>query len=201
MFFFQSDAAAKSGIRVLVLGNSLTAGYGLKKADAFPIKLETALRKMGWKISITNAGVSGDTTAGGLSRLNWALSENPHLVLVELGANDGLRGLDPIETRRNLNAILVNLQKKNIKVLLAGMLAPPNLGKQYSNKFNGIYAELSVLHKIKLYQFFLEGVANRPHLNQADGIHPNAKGVDEIVRRILPSVITLLKSIKCSNCS
>ena len=180
-------------IKVVVLGDSLTAGYGLKKQDAFPFKLAAALKSSGRSVQIINAGVSGDTSAGG--RLSWALTDNPQLVIIELGANDGLRGLDPSETKANLNAVLNDLKKRRIKVLLTGMLAPPNLGKEYSREFGQIFPELAKTHAVAFYKFFLEGVANYPHLNQADGIHPNPKGVDEIVRRILPIVKSLIDSV------
>ena len=176
----------------MVLGDSLTAGYGLKKQDAFPFKLAAALKLSGRSVQIINAGVSGDTSAGGRSRLSWALTDNPQLVIIELGANDGLRGLDPSETKANLNAILNNLKKRKIKVLLTGMLAPPNLGKEYGREFGQIFPELAKTHAVAFYKFFLEGVANYPHLNQMDGIHPNPEGVDEIVRRILPIVKSLI---------
>ena len=183
-------------IKIVVLGNSLTAGYGLKKTDAFPVKLEIALGRKGNFVRVINAGVSGDTTAGGKSRLAWALSDNPQIVILELGANDGLRGLDPIETRRNLDIILTKLKERGVVVLLAGMLAPPNLGKDYVREFNQIYPDLAKKHGVTLYEFFLEGVANEPSLNQADGIHPNPLGVNEIVDRILPTVKALIDKIK-----
>jgi len=183
-------------IKIVVLGNSLTAGYGLKKTDAFPVKLEIALGSKGYFVRVINAGVSGDTTAGGKSRLAWALSDNPQIVILELGANDGLRGLDPTETRTNLDTILIKLKERGVIVLLAGMLAPPNLGNEYVKEFNQIYPDLAKKHGISLYRFFLEGVANDPSLNQADGIHPNPLGVDEIVHRILPAVTALIDTIK-----
>ena len=182
-------------IKVVVLGDSLTAGYGLKKQDAFPFKLATALNSSGHSIQVINAGVSGDTSAGGRSRLSWALTDNPQLVIIELGANDGLRGLDPSETKANLNAVLNDLKKRKIKVLLTGMLAPPNLAREYGREFGQIFPELAKTHAVAFYKFFLEGVANHPHLNQKDGIHPNPEGVDEIVRRILPIVKSLIDTV------
>ena len=183
-------------IKIVVLGDSLTAGYGLKKREAFPVKLETSLRKNGYLVQVINAGVSGDTSAGGTSRLAWALTDNPQIVILELGANDGLRGLDPKETKANLDAILKKLKERSIVVLLAGMLAPPNLGKKYVTEFNQIYPDLAKKHNVALYDFFLEGVANNPSLNQIDGIHPNSSGVNKIVDRILPTITALIDKIK-----
>ena len=182
-------------IKIVVLGDSLTAGYGLNKKQTFPVKLEIALGNKGYFVRVINAGVSGDTTAGGKTRLAWALSDNPQIVVLELGANDGLRGLDPRETRTNLDKILTKLKERGIVVLLTGMLAPPNLGKEYVKEFNQIYPDLAKKHGVSLYGFFLEGVANDPSLNQADGIHPNPSGVDEIVDRILPVVAALIDKI------
>lgn len=196
MFAFQFGSAQSSEqVKILVLGDSLTAGYGLKKTNTFTAKLQNALDAGGWNTLVVNSGVSGDTTAGGLSRLSWALAENPHIVIVELGANDGLRGIKPSSTKANLDSILKRLTKKHIRVLLAGMLAPPNLGTKYGHEFNKIFPDLAKKHRIILYKFFLEGVANKPSLNQSDGIHPNYKGVSEIVRRILPFVITAINQL------
>jgi acyl-CoA thioesterase-1 len=182
--------------RLLVLGDSLAAGYGLALEEAFPAQLEKALRQAGHNVAVINAGVSGDTTAGGLSRLDWALADKPHLVLVELGGNDALRGLPPEETRANLNAILERIEQAGAKTLLAGMQAPRNLGAQYTEAFNRIYPQLAQQHRIMLYPFFLDGVALDPALNQGDGIHPNARGVAVIVARILPAVEAALKTIQ-----
>ena len=195
-YLTQVDTAwSANRIKIVVLGDSLTAGYGLNKKEAFPVKLEIALRNKGYFVRVINAGVSGDTTAGGKTRLAWALSDNPQIVVLELGANDGLRGLDPRETRTNLDKILTKLKERGIVVLLAGMLAPPNLGKEYVKEFNQIYPDLAKKHGVSLYGFFLEGVANDPSLNQADGIHPNPSGVNEIVERILPAVSVLIDKI------
>lgn len=183
-------------VKVLVLGDSLSAGYGLPKPDAFPVVLEAELRKAGHNVTLINAGVSGDTTAGGRARLGWALVDKPSIVILELGANDGLRGLEPAQTKANLDGILSELGKRNIKVLLAGMLAPPNLGKEYGREFNALFPALAKKHQAAFYTFFLDGVASEPHLNQRDGIHPNRAGVDEIVRRILPSVKAVLNDVK-----
>lgn len=178
--------------RILVLGDSLSAGYGLPAAEAFPAQLEQALRQSGQAVRVINAGVSGDTTAGGLARLDWALAERPQLVIVQLGANDALRGLDPEQARANLDAILTRLQREGAQVLLAGMRAPRNLGPAYYTKFDRIYGDLARKHRVALDPFFLEGVALRPELNQADGLHPNAEGVAVVVRRLLPQVRALL---------
>ena len=146
-------------------------------------------------VKVLNGGVSGDTTAGGLARLDWMLSDQPDAVIVELGANDGLRGLDPDETQANLDAILNKLNERNIPVLLTGMIAPPNMGSEYGEDFNGIYPMLANRYDVVFYPFFLEGAAGNPELNQEDAIHPNAKGVAEIIRRILPSVKELLAQL------
>ena len=177
---------------ILALGDSLTAGYGLDQAEAFPVQLQAALRALGLNATVINGGVSGDTSAGGRSRLEWLLAEPVDGVIVELGANDGLRGLDPGQTRENLDWILTTLKQRDIPVLLSGMYAPPNLGKDYGAEFNAIYPELAQKHTVKLDPFFLEGVAADPNLNQADGIHPNAEGVAMIVKRLTPKVQELL---------
>lgn len=178
---------------VLALGDSLTAGYGLPEQHAFPKQLERALAEKDIFVKVINAGVSGDTSAGGLNRLEWALNDDPNVVIVELGANDALRGLDPAITYNNLDAIVKKLLDKGKKVLVAGMKAPPNLGKQYERHFNAIYPTLAEKYEIFLYPFFLDGVAGNPLLNQADGIHPNSKGVSTIVAGILPYVVRLIK--------
>ncbi len=182
-------------IRLLAFGDSLSAGYGLATGEGFVDQLETALRKKGMDVAVLNGGVSGDTTAGGLARLDWMLSDGPDAVIVALGANDGLRGLDPNETQANLDAILNKLKQHNIPVLLAGMLAPPNMGSEYGEDFNRIYPLLAKRYDVVFYPFFLEGAAGIPELNQEDAIHPNAKGVAEIIRRILPSVKELLAQL------
>lgn len=185
-------AADAGEIRLLALGDSLSAGYGLALGEGFSDQLGAALSREGLNVAVLNGGVSGDTTAGGLARLDWMLSDAPDAVIVELGANDGLRGLDPAQTLANLDAILDELNQRGIPVLLAGMLAPPNMGSEYGEDFNGLYALLADRYDVVFYPFFLEGVAAKPELNQADAIHPNAEGVAEIIRRILPSVYELL---------
>ena len=191
-----ANNTTESTLRLLVLGDSLSAGYGLQPEDSFPAQLEEALHQAGYDVRVINAGVSGDTTAGGLSRLDWALSDKPHIVLLELGGNDALRGLPPAETYANLDAILARLEDHAISVVLAGMQAPRNLGKDYTTAFDAIYPRLASEYALAFYPFFLEGVALDPALNQADGIHPNAAGVREIVRRILPLLKTELGKIK-----
>ena len=183
------DARAQKPIRLLLLGDSLTAGYGLPRKHAFPTRLGQALKG----VTIVNGGGSGDTTSGGLSRLAWLLAEKPDGVMIELGANDELRGIDPKLTRANLDNTLKILQKAGTPVLIAGMKAPPNLGREYGQAFNRIFPDLAAKYDALYYPFFLEGVAARPTLNQPDGIHPNAKGVDLIVKAILPSVRKLIE--------
>jgi acyl-CoA thioesterase-1 len=183
--------------KLLMLGDSLMAGYGLPHEQAFPARLEAALAQRGHTVTLVEAGVSGDTSAGGRARLAWTLSGAPNgtvdAAIVELGANDGLRGLSPDRMRANLAAILDEFKRRHIPVLLAGMLAPPNLGDAYGREFNAVFANLAETYDVVFYPFFLDGVALQPELSQADGLHPNAAGVDIIVGRILPSVEQLLK--------
>lgn len=179
-------------VRILGLGDSLMAGYGLPPGESFPDQLQEALREAGIDAVVENAGVSGDTSAGGRARLDWALASNPDAVIVELGANDGLRGLEPSETKRNLDAILTTLGDKELPVLLAGMLAPPNLGREYGAEFEAVFRDLAAKHGAIFYPFFLDGVAGDPALNQRDGIHPTREGVAVIVERILPKVKELI---------
>ena len=174
-----------------MLGDSLTAGYGLASRDALPARLEAALRERGADARVIDAGVSGDTTAGGLARLKWALADRPHAVIVALGANDALRAIDPAVAHSNLDRLLTTLSERRLPVLLAGMLAPRNLGPDYGARFDAIYPELAERHGALLYPFLLDGVATAAALNQADGLHPNAAGVEVIVERILPSVLCL----------
>jgi len=189
-------ANAKPPIRLLVLGDSLSAGYGLSAGEAFPARLEGALRAKGHNVNVIAAGVSGDTSAGGRARLDWSLADNPHAAIVELGANDGLRGIDPAATAENLSAILKALKDRGTPTLLAGMLAPPNLGGAYGKEFNALFPRIAAAHGAALYPFFLDGVAAEAALNQADGMHPNAKGVRVIVARILPAVEQLIGQVK-----
>lgn len=189
-------AAEHAPVRLLILGDSLTAGFGLPAPDNFPSRLQRALRAGGNQVKVINSGVSGDTSAGGRSRLAWALADRPDGVIIELGANDGLRGIDPGTTRANLTNILGRLADAGVPVLLTGMKAPPNLGAEYGAEFDQIFADLAKQFKTIFYPFFLDGVVATPNLNQRDGIHPNKAGVDEIVARILPSVKLLLKRVK-----
>ncbi|MEJ0070784.1 MAG: arylesterase [Pseudomonadota bacterium] len=179
-------------LKLLALGDSLTAGYGLPSDLSFSAKLEAALKAQGLNVTVINAGVSGDTSAGGLARLDWLLADKPDAVIVELGANDGLRGLDPQVTYDNLDAVLARLRQRQIPVLLAGMYAPPNLGRDYGAQFNGVFPRLAEKHAALFYPFFLDGVAAESALTQADGMHPNAAGVGVIVDRMLPYVKKLI---------
>ncbi len=188
-------AETPAPVVILALGDSLSAGYNLPAQDAFPVQLEKALRAKGHAVRVVNGGVSGDTSAGGLARLEWMLADKPDLVLVELGANDALRGLSPQQTKANLDAIVSRLRQRGMGVLLIGMLAPPNMGRDYGAAFNGLYPQLAEKYALPLYPFFLEGVAARPDVLQSDGMHPTAAGVAEIVRRILPQVEALLPSV------
>ena len=187
-------APARAGddpLRILMLGDSLTAGYGLASRDALPARLETALRAHRIDATVIDAGVSGDTTAGGLARIEWALGDDPHAVIVALGANDGLRAIDPAVTRTNLDRLLGILVERGLPVLLAGMVAPPNLGPEYAARFDPVYPELAARHGAILYPFLLDGVATVTSLNQEDGMHPNPAGVEVIVWRMLPAVLCL----------
>ena len=179
-------------IKMAVLGDSLTAGYGLPASAAFPVRLQKALKAKGIEADIVNAGVSGDTTSGGRDRLDWSIPEGTEAVIVELGANDALRGIDPKVTRGALDDIVRKLKARNIAVLLAGMYAPRNYGPEYAKDFDAIYPDLAESWKVPLYPFFLDGVAGDAKLNQPDGLHPTADGIDVIVKRILPAVETFL---------
>jgi acyl-CoA thioesterase-1 len=192
-----ADAAANDRpVRIVVLGDSLTAGYRLDASQAFPAQLEKALRAKGIAVDIANAGVSGDTASGGLARLSWSVPEGTEAVIVALGANDMLRGIDPAVTRRALDRILTSLRERQIEVLLAGMRAVPNLGSEYQRAFDAIYPELAATHGVLLYPFFLDGVAADPKLNLGDRIHPNAAGVEVMVARILPKVEELIARVR-----
>jgi acyl-CoA thioesterase-1 len=182
-------------VKLIAFGDSLTAGYGVAADEAFPAKLQRALRDKGYAVDVVNAGVSGDTTSGGLDRLDWSIPDGADAAIVELGANDALRGLDPAVTRKALDQILSRLQAKGIKVLLAGMRAPPNMGAEYTARFDAIFPELAKAHGVALYPFFLEGIAGERALNQSDGLHPLPAGVDIIVRHILPDVEALLGAL------
>lgn len=174
--------------RIAVLGDSLTAAYGLDFADGFPARLEQALRAQGYDCAVLDAGVSGDTSAGGLTRLDWMLADQPSHVIVELGGNDGLRALPPEQMADNLDQIITRLKQEGIAVLLTGMLAPPNLGREYGTAFAAVFPQLAAKHDVPLYPFFLDGVAGDALLNQGDGVHPTAEGIAIVVKNILPSV-------------
>jgi acyl-CoA thioesterase-1 len=182
-------------IKMVVLGDSLSAGLGLSAAAAFPARLQKALNTNGVAVDMINAGVSGDTSSGGRDRLDWSVPAGTQAVILELGANDALRGTDPAVTRSALTDILTRLKARGIAVLLCGMVAPPNYGSDYAARFNAIYPDLAKSFAVPLYPFFLEGVATDARLNQADGIHPTAEGVDVIVKNILPSVQAFLGAI------
>lgn len=188
-------AAAAAPPQLLALGDSLTAGYGLPEDQSFPVQLQAWLKHAGVDVAVDNAGVSGDTSAGGLARLDWALgSTPPQFALVELGANDALRGLSPQALYDNLDKILTGLQARGVKVLLAGMYAPRNLGRDYDQEFDAVYPRLAKRHGVPLYPFFLDGVVGDAKLLQADGLHPNAAGVAVIVSRIGPAVARLVNA-------
>lgn len=179
---------------ILDFGDSITAGYGLPAGQTFPARLETWLGERGIAARVVNAGVSGDTTAGGLARLDWALADKPDLVILALGANDALRGIDPSAVRDNLDKMIVKIQASGAKLLLVGMLAPPNWGEAYKSEFDRIFPELARIHHLPLYPFLLEGVAMKPELNQPDGLHPNDRGVAILVDKIAPMVAGLIGS-------
>lgn len=188
-------ADATKPIKLVVLGDSLSAGLGLPAQDAFPAKLQKALQAKGIAVDMTNAGVSGDTSSGGRDRLDWSVPEGTEGVILELGANDAMRGIDPDLTRAALTDIVRRLNARKIAVMLCGMLAPPNFGADYGARFNSIYPDLAKQFDVPLYPFFLEGVAADAKLNQADGIHPTAAGVDIIVNDMLPTVEAFLRTI------
>ena len=189
-------AAPDRPVRIVALGDSLTAGLGLPAQDAFPAKLAAALKARGLAVEVTNAGVSGDTASSGLARLDWSVPEGTDAVILEFGANDMLRGIDPKVTRKALEQIVRRLGERRIAVLLAGMRAAPNLGTDYGREFEAIYAELAAGNGLLLYPFFLDGVAAEERLNQRDGLHPTAAGVDAIVARILPKVEELVARVR-----
>jgi acyl-CoA thioesterase-1 len=192
--FARATADARP-IKIVVLGDSLSAGLGLSAAAAFPARLQKTLESKGIAVDISNAGVSGDTSSGGRDRLDWSVPDGTQAVILELGANDALRGTDPAVTRSALSDILTRLKARGIAVLLCGMVAPPNYGSDYSARFNAIYPDLAKSFGVPLYPFFLEGVAADARLNQADGMHPTAEGVDVIVKNILPTVQAFLGTI------
>ena len=195
LYLMIGDMPAKAHIPVILdFGDSLTAGYGLAPEQAFPARLEAVLRLQGIEVRVVNGGVSGDTTAGGLARLDWALADKPDLVILALGANDALRGIDPATVRDNLDKMIGKIEANGAKMLLIGTLAPPNWGAEYENAFDRIFPELAKVHDVPLYRFFLDGVAMKPELNQPDGLHPNERGVAVLVDRLAPVVARLVGS-------
>ena len=188
-------AEAAKPIKLVVLGDSLSAGLGLPAQQAFPTRLQKALQDKGIEVDMTNAGVSGDTSSGGRDRLDWSVSDGTDGVIIELGANDALRGIDPDLTRAALTEIVQRLKARKIAVMLCGMLAPPNYGADYAARFNSIYPDLAKKFDVPLYPFFLEGVAADAKLNQADGIHPTAEGVDIVVDKMMPTVEAFVRTI------
>src|SRR5215470_1912035 len=193
VIFVPFSAAARVPV-ILDFGDSITAGYGLPAGQAFPVRLETWLHEHGIAARVVNAGVSSDTTAGGLARLDWALADKPDLVILALGANDALRGIEPSAVRDNLDKMIRKVEVAGAKVLLIGMLAPPNWGAEYETEFDRIFPELAKVHDVPLYPFFLEGVAMKPEFNQPDGLHPNERGVAVLVDRLAPVVARLVAS-------
>lgn len=189
-------AGAAEEIKLVGFGDSLMAAYNLQASEGFPARLEAALRERGHDVSITDAGVSGDTTSGGLARLDWSVPDGTDGVILELGANDALRGLPPEKTRDNLDAMIKRLQERGIAVLLAGMLAPPNMGGDYETTFNAIYPDLAGKYDVTLYPFFLDGVTTNPDMLLSDGMHPNPNGINTMVENILPVAEQFLSQIK-----
>ncbi|NKJ06180.1 MULTISPECIES: arylesterase [Rhizobium] len=195
LLFGAVDAAEARTIQLVGLGDSLMAGYQLPPGDGFPAKLEAALKAKGLDVAVADAGVSGDTTSGGLSRVDWSVPDGTDGVILELGANDALRGIPPEQTEKNLETMIGQLKQRKIPVLLVGMLAPPNMGADYAEKFNPIYKRLADKYQLALYPFFLDGVATHADLQLSDGMHPNPKGVDVMVERILPAIVTFVGMI------
>lgn len=195
MTFALSPAARAEAISLVGFGDSLMAGYQLPPEDAFPARLEKALKAKGLEVTIANAGVSGDTSSGGLARIDWSVPDGTRGVILELGANDALRGIAPEETRKNLEAMITRLKERGIAVLLAGMMAPPNMGADYAARFNPIYLELAEKYGLELYPFFLDGVVTEPGLKLEDGMHPNGDGVGVMVEKALPIVERFLAKL------
>jgi len=191
-----SSQAENRPLKIVVLGDSLTAGFQLPAAAAFPARLELALKARGFAVSIANAGVSGDTASGGLSRVAWSVPPGTDAVILELGANDMLRGIDPKVTRASLESIIRMLKSRSVEVLLAGMRAAPNMGPEYRRAFDAIYPDLAASYGLVFYPFFLDGIVTDPKFNLGDGIHPNQAGVDVIVARILPKTEELIARVR-----
>ena len=195
LFLSELSAFSAERLKIIVLGDSLSAGYGLGPGEGFPFQLQAALEARGHSVDIVDAGVSGDTASGGQARLDWSVPSDADAVIVELGANDALRGIDPDVTRKALEDIVSRLKRRGQAVLLAGMQAPPNMGEHYSSRFNPIYRQIAEKHEVGLFPFFLEGVAGNLDLNLPDGIHPTAEGISVIVRNILPHVESLIRTV------
>jgi acyl-CoA thioesterase-1 len=194
-FGSMAESASARTIQLVGLGDSLMAGYQLPPGDGFPAKLEAALKAKGLDVVVADAGVSGDTTSGGLSRVDWSVPDGTDGVILELGANDALRGIPPEDSEKNLDQIIARLQARNIPILLVGMLAPPNMGADYAARFNPIYQRLADKYHLTLYPFFLDGVAAQANLQLEDGMHPNAQGVDVMVKRLQPVVESFIATI------
>ncbi|MBB4443099.1 MULTISPECIES: arylesterase [Rhizobium] len=190
-----ATAANARTINLVGFGDSLMAGYQLPPGDGFPEKLQAALKAKGLDVTIANAGVSGDTTTGGLARIDWSVPDGTDGVILELGANDALRGIPPEESAKNLDQMIIRLKERGIAVLLAGIIAPPNMGADYAARFNPIYQKLSEKHGLPLYAFFLDGVALEAGLKLEDGMHPNTKGVDVMVEKMEPAVTNFVETI------
>ncbi|NKK62546.1 arylesterase [Rhizobium leguminosarum bv. viciae] len=190
-----ATAADARTINLVGFGDSLMAGYQLPPGDGFPEKLQAALKAKGLDVTIANAGVSGDTTTGGLARIDWSVPDGTDGVILELGANDALRGIPPEESEKNLDQMITRLKERGIAVLLAGIIAPPNMGADYAARFNPIYQKLSEKHGLPLYAFFLDGVALEAGLKLDDGMHPNTKGVDVMVEKMEPAVTNFVEAI------
>lgn len=190
-----SSMAQAATLNLVGFGDSLMAGYQLPPGDGFPEKLQAALRAKGMDVAITNAGVSGDTSTGGLARIDWSVPDGTNGVILELGANDALRGIPPEETEKNLDAMIARLKERGIAVLLAGMMAPPNMGADYAARFNPIYEKMAHKHDVPLYAFFLDGVVMDASLKLEDGMHPNSKGVDVMVQKMEPAVTNFIRTI------
>ena len=193
---FASGSYAAAPVKILMIGTSLTQGYGLPPGTEIPVVLQARLKAAGVAATVINAGVSGDTSAGGLARIDWSLADHPDAAVVELGSNDALRGIDPRDTEKNLAAVLTKLKAAHVPVLLLGMRAPRNLGPEYAAQFDPIYPRLAKQFGVALYPFVLDGVALNPKLNQADGIHPNPAGVKIVVDKLFPDIMKLIAQVK-----
>jgi acyl-CoA thioesterase I len=195
-FLATNSASAAPAVKILMIGTSLTQGYGLPPGTEIPVVLQAKLKTAGVNATVINAGVSGDTSTSGLARIDWSLADHPDAAVVELGSNDALRGIDPRDTEKNLSAVLAKLNAAHVPVLLLGMQAPRNLGPEYAAQFDPIYPRLAKQYGALLYPFVLDGVALNPKLNQADGIHPNPAGVKIVVDRLFPDVMVLVRQVK-----